>query len=283
MTATVTNDYLRKEFENFEKADDLGNLLEELQHSTLIVPMDDTMEGFAMIEINDEIYIPLFTDIHEYQKVSFSPNFHPEVFDFNFYLELLYRDINGFVVNVESERFPITKEFREFMDTDYRFDLDYRPFTAKEIKEIYDSIDNSQLREFLNDESNREDFDSLMNLLLKSDLLSVVVSKDNLGDYQENGVISYRCHGKISYMVTMDNCAVLFSSKDKISINIEEYNTYSILVNLGLFIDSVLKRDLAGIRLDDDIVISRDYLIDFMKGFTGPSLDSYDDYAFEIE
>lgn len=282
MTETITNDFLRKEFENFEKADDLGNLLEELQHSTLIVPMNDSQEGFAMIEINDEIYIPLFTDIHEYQKVNFSTDFHPEAFDFNFYLELLYRDINGFVVNVESERFPITKKFREFMDTDYRFDLDYQPFTMKEIKDIYDSIDNSQLREFLNDEANRGDLDELMNLLLNSDLLSLVVSKDNLGDYQENGVISYWPHGKISYLVTMDNYAVLFSSKDKIKMVPEDHYAYSILVNLGLFIDFVLKRDIAGIILDDDIVISRDYLIDFMKGFTGPSIDTYEGYVFII-
>ena len=75
MPTAVTNEYLRKEFNNFELNEDLGNLIEELKYSTLIVPIDIENEGCVMVSMNDEDYIPLFTDIHEYQKVNFN-KFH---------------------------------------------------------------------------------------------------------------------------------------------------------------------------------------------------------------
>ena len=145
MPTAVTNEYLRKEFNNFELNEDFGNLIDELKYSTLIVPIDIEKEGCVMVGMNDEVYIPIFTDIHEYQKVNFGKNVHPEVFEFNFYLEILKTGALGFIVNIESERFPITQEFLDLMDKDYMFDLDYQPFTAKEIKRIHDSIDNHEL------------------------------------------------------------------------------------------------------------------------------------------
>ena len=283
MAATVTNEHLRREFDNFEKTGDFKNLFEELRFSTLIVPVDHNEKGFAMLEMNGETYIPIFTDIHEYHKVPFGTSFRPEAFEFNFYLEILQRgDIGGFVVNVESERFPIIKEFLKIMDTDYMFDLDYQPFTHKEIARIHDSIDNCELKDFLNDESNRRDLDSLMKVLLKSDLLTVIVSKDDLDYLQEDDVIPLLYARNITYFRTRDNYAVIFSSEDEIDLKIENHYIYSILVNLGLFIDFVLKSDLSGIILDDDIVITREVLLDFMKEFNCPSLDEYDDYAFLI-
>ena len=283
MPTAVTNEHLRKEFDNFENNGDLGNLFEELQYSTLIVPMDSTEEGCAMIEMDKRLYIPLFTDIHEYQKVSFGHDIRPKAFEFNFYLEVLQRgEIEGFIINVESERFPVTKDFLDFMDTDYRFDLDYHPFTQKEIQELYDSIDNTELKDFLNDDESRWDFDRLMDLLLKSDIFSAIVSDDDLDTLEKNGVISLNNAEKRTYFRTGDNYAVLFSSGDKINICLKNYHVYSILVNLGLFIDFVLKGDLEGIIVDEDVVISRDFLMGFMKGFSSPSLDKYDDYAFLI-
>ena len=283
MPTTVTNEHLRKEFENFERNEDLEKLLDELRYSTLIAPMDADRDAFSMITMAGELYIPLFTDIHEYRKVDFKSNFRPAAFEFNFYIEILQRgDIGGFIVNVESERFPITGIFLDFVDTDYRFDLDYRPFTEREIQEIHDSIDNRELEDFLSDESGRWDYDTLMELLLKSDLLSVTVSKENPKKFTENSAISVLEIENPTYYRTRDNYTVLFSSTDKINITLEGCHLYSVLVNLGIFIDFVLKSDLEGIVVDGDVVVSRDYLIDFMNGFSTPSLDKYDDWMFLI-
>lgn len=284
MQTTVTNEHLRKEFDDFEKTEELGNLLEELMYSTLIAPVDDVHEGFAMIEMADNSYIPLFTDVHEYQKVKFDGNIHPKAFEFNFYLEILQKgDIEGFVVNVESERFPITKEFLEFMDTNYMFDLDYLPFTYKEIRNVYDSINNVELEEFLKNSDNHWDFDSLMDILLKSDLLTVVASKSSFDEFQNNGVISRMDMGELSNCRSSDGCALIFSSRQKINCSSGNIKIYAQLVNLPLFIDDVLKSDLAGIRIDENIVISRDFLINFMKDFNCPNLDGCDSYVFILE
>ena len=281
MQTTVTNEHLRKEFDDFEKTEELGNLLEELKYSTLIAPVDGVYEGFAMIEMAGNTYIPLFTDVHEYQKVKFDGNIRPKSFEFNFYLEILQKgDIEGFVVNVESERFPITKEFLEFMDTNYMFDLDFQPFTFKEIRNVYDSINNVELEEFLKNKDNHWDLDSLMDILLKSDLLTVVASKSSFDEFQNNGVISRMDMGELSNCRSRDGCAMIFSSRQKINCSSENNKIYAQLVNLPLFIDDVLKSDLAGIRIDENIVISRDFLINFMKDFNCPNLDGCDSYVF---
>ena len=168
------------------------------------------------------------------------------------------------------------------MDRDYMFDLDYQPFTSKEIRKIYDSIDNQELEKFLEDKSNIWDLDSLMEILLKSDLLTVVASINSLKGLEENGAISIHDPDTIVYCRTHDKCALVFSSKDKINPPHRNINFYIQLVNLPLFIDFILKKDLAGIKLNDEIVISRDFLIEFMKDFSTPNVDRYDDYLFTI-
>ena len=282
MNTTVTNEHLRKEFDNFEKTGDVGNLLEELRFSTLIAPVDVEQDGCVMIEMAGDCYIPLFTDIHEYQKVKFEEGVIPSTFEFNFYLELLKNGLHGFIVNVESERVPITGEFLDFMDTDYILDQDYQPFTAKEIRKIYDSIDNSELEEFLEDDKNRWDFDSLMEILLKSDLLTPVGADRNCDGLAEDGVISTMEIGNLRHALGNDKCAILFSSRDRINPPNRNISIYAQLVNLPLFIDFVLKRDLEGIRLDENITLPREFLINFMKGFRCPCMSKYDDYVFLI-
>lgn len=283
MSATVTNEYLRKEFDNLEKTGELGNLIEELEYSTLIAPVNDDGSSCAMITMAGENYVPIFTDIHEFQKVDFKGDFHPEAFDFNFYLEQMKNGLSGLIVNVESERFPITRIFLDIMDTNYMFDLDYKPFTLNEIRKIYDSINNEEFEEFLKNDGHRWDLDSLMEILLKSDLLTLVGSQKSLDEFEENGVITINNHEGLSYCKTSDRCAVLFSSRDNVKFKPKnKIKTYSQLVNLGVFIDNVLKSDLAGIRLDGDIVFSRDFLMDFMKGFNSPCMDKFDDYLFRI-
>lgn len=280
MITAVTNEYLRKEFDNFEKEKGLGNLLEELKYSTLIAPVDENKTGCAMITAGDEIFIPLFTDIYEYQKVDFKGNFHPEAFDFNFYLELLKNGLHGFIVNVESERFPVTREFLDFMDTDYMFDLDYQPFTKKEISEIFDNLNNSELSEFIKNERNCWDSEKLMEILLKSDILAPVASKKSFDD--DDVVISVNGMNGLQYCRSEDKFSLIFSAPDKIHPPHRNANFYCRFVNLPLFIDYALRSDLAGIKLDENIVLSREFLMDFMKNFSSPCIDTYDGYIFRI-
>jgi hypothetical protein len=201
-------------------------------------------------------------------------DFRPEAYYFNFYLELLEDGCNGFVINPKSERFIITREILNVMDTDYMFHLDYEPFTFKEIIEIYDSIDNSELHEFMKD--NRWDLMGLMEMLLKSDLLTLINSEKPLEEIDDTGI--YDCIGEISFQ-SIENYALIFS-KPLIGHNYR--NSYSQLVNLPLFIDDALKNDLSGILLNNSLVIPRKVLIDFMKTFSCPCLDDYSFFAFSL-
>ena len=181
MTETITHKYLKRQLEIFEETEDLDNLFKELQFSTLLLPVyaDGDIVSFPLLAFEDEKLVPVFTDIHEFNKVSFTGDLKLVPYDFNFYLELL-DEVDGIVIDVEGERFPLTKEIKDFMDTNYIFDYDPQVFTLKEIKQIKDSINNAELEEFLKDESNFWDFEHLMDLLLKSDLLAVALSMADL-------------------------------------------------------------------------------------------------------
>ena len=272
MPTAVTNRFLRKELDNYENTKDMENVYGELKYSTLIIP--DNGKDFVKINVDGKELIPIFTDIHEYQKQNLDVDFRPQAYYFNFYLELLQDGCNGFVINPKSERFIITREILNVMDTDYMFHLDYEPFTFKEIIEIYDSIDNSELHEFMKD--NRWDLMGLMEMLLKSDLLTLINSEKPLEEIDDTGV--YDCIGEISFQ-SIENYALIFS-KPLIGHNYR--NSYSQLVNLPLFIDDALKNDLSGILLNNSLVIPRKVLIDFMKNFNCPCLDDYSFFAFSL-
>ena len=272
MPTAVTNRFLRKELDNYENTKDMENVYGELKYSTLIIP--DNGKDFVKINVDGKELIPIFTDIHEYQKQNLDVDFRPEAYYFNFYLELLEDGCDGFVINPKSERFIITREILNVMDTDYMFHLDYEPFTFKEIIEIYDSIDNSKLHEFMKD--NRWDLMGIMEMLLKSDLLTLINSEKPLEEIDDTGV--YDCIGEISFQ-SIENYALIFS-KPLIGHNYR--NSYSQLVNLPLFIDDALKNDLSGILLNNSLVIPRKVMIDFMKTFSGPCLDDYSFFAFSL-
>ena len=273
MSTFATNRFLRRELDNFQKTNEIGQLYGELKYSTLIVPVND--KEFMTVNVDGRKLIPCFTDIHEYQKLNPCEDFQPKAYYFNFYLELLERECSGFVLNPKSENFIISQDILEVMDTDYMFDLDYMPFTVKEIERIYNSIDNSKIQEFI--ENDCWDLEELMEILLKSDLLTLINTEGELDEIDDTGI--YGCFSKVSYEC-IKNYALLFS-KPLIGRNV--HNSYSQLVNLPLFIDEALKNDLSGIMLDSKVILPRDFLIDFMMSFKGPFINDYSFYAFSLE
>lgn len=270
MPTTVTNRFLRKQMDNLEKKEETANLYEELKYSSLIIPVNGN--EYERVNVDGRELIPLSTDIHEYRKLNLDDDFLPKACHFNFYLELLQRGCPGFIVNPESEGFIITSDILEVMDTDYMFDLDYQPITFSHIREIYDSMDNREISEFIT--SDGRDLYGLMEILLSSDLLSLICTEEPLEDIDGTGIMD--CSARTSYCC-MENYALLFS---KHCVGQGHENSYSQLVNLHLFIDEALKNDLSGIILDNSIVLSRDFLIDFMKSFNCPCIDDYTFFAF---
>ena len=290
MIRTVTHKYLKRQFENFEKTEEVDDLLAELQFSTLILPisMENGSFNFPAVSFEDENYAPVFTDIYEYDKLNFSDDFIPVANDFDFYMNLLEEDVDGIVVDIEGERFPITVEFKEFIKSNYT-DSNPKILTLKEIKQIKNSINNQDLEEFLKDESNFWDFETLMNLLSKSDIFKVVLSENDLSDMADDGVISLEGIDELpSAMLSKfsESYALIYTKESEVKPKNNLMHPYLQLVNFPEFINRILLDDLDGIIVNENsqhITIPREYLLNFLKDFEGSNLNKYDDYAFVME
>lgn len=269
MSETVTNRFLRKALGNLE---DIDEIYGELKYSVLIIPLKE--DKYPTVKRNGKEMIPVFTDIHEYQKQNLDEDFRPSAYYFNCYLELLEAGSPDLVINPKSENFIITDKILDVMETDYMFHLDYQPFTTREIKEMYLSLDNSKILQFIS--ADNMDLDELMEILMSSDLLTLISSKEPLDLIDDAGI--YGCFCPTSFQV-IDNFALIFSNHLK---GLNNGNSYSQFVNLSQFIDEMLKNDISGILLDYSIVIPRKFLIDYMKNFNCPSLDDYSMYAFSL-
>lgn len=287
MNQTITHKYLRYILDNLSE-ENFSDLLVELQYSTLIIPANEH-DGIPIIEFNKEQYIPLFTDIHEFEKFKNEEDFMAVDNDFNVYLEMLAcEEFPGFVINPDSEKFPIKKEILRHMKPDYIFEQDYEPFTTNEIRKFKNSIDNTELNEFISEESNRYDLCSLMKKLEKSRLLTLLMSHKDYNHEAEDGVIySIEKIPKCLYGVWDKSYILLFSREPtRDMIPDDSVFKYTQIVNLPLLIRDVLNHDLDGFILNVDkenIIISREHLRDYMKDFRCPVLDDYGMYAFTIQ
>lgn len=279
MTLTVTHKHLRKILDNPNNYSH-EDFLMELKYSTLIAPGGDDIPY-----IRNRL-IPLFTDIYEFNKFKNSEGYRCVPHEFNDYLELSrnYDLICGFIINPDSEKFVLSREFLEDMDADYIFDQDYRPFTVREIRRLKDSIDNSRLNDFISDESNIWDLERLVEMLNDSTLLTLLLSEES--QKSEDGVVPiFHQIPKCLKEMGNGNYPLLFSREVTTDFLDKECYPYSQIVNFPLAVKEVLNNDFDGFILnidDENITVPRESLRDFMKGFRCPLIDDYSGYAFTI-
>ena len=253
----------------------------ELKYSTLIAPAGDE------VPLTENRCIPLFADIYEFNKFNTEDKYRHVSHEFNDYLEILGISdrIHGFMINPDSEKFTLSREFLEGMDTDYTFDQDYQPFTAREIRKLKNSINNTELDDFIKDETLIWDLERLVRLLNDSLLLTLLISKD--GQEVENGVIPiFHTIPKCLHEVGGRNYLLLFSREVTTDFIEKDTHGYSQIVNFPLAVKEALNNDLDGFILninDENITVPRESLRDFMKDFRCPCIDDYSRYAFTIE
>ena len=290
MNRTITHKHLKRQFDIFEKTSELEDLLAELQFSTLLLPInieDDTLE-FPILMADDERYAPVFTDVYEYNKIDFPKTFTLTAHEFDFYLNLLDEKIDGILIDVDGDRFPLTKEFQNVINPNHIFDYNPQVFTLNEIKQIKDSVDNEELEEFLNDKSNWWDYEKLIELLLKSDLFTVVLSEEDMSSNAEKGVISLHDDMLPTALIAKatESYALIYTKEDEVIPKNNPMYPYLQLVNLPELIKCVLLDDLDGIILNENsqnITIPRNFLLNLLKDFKSPNVNKYDNYAFVFD
>lgn len=279
MTLTIIHKHLRSILDNLNE-DNWDDLMMELKYSTLIAPAGDDLP------LTENRYIPLFTDIHEFNKFNRDNKYRHVPHEFNDYLEILGISdlIRGFMINPDSEKFTLSREFLEDMGTDYIFDQDYQPFTSHEIRKLKNSINNTELNDFIKDETLIWDLEKLVRLLNDSLLLTLLISKE--GQEAENGVIPiFHTIPKCLHEVGGRNYLLLFSREVTTDFIEKDIHGYSQIVNFPLAIKEVLNNDLDGFILnidDKNLTVPREALRDFMKDFRCPCIDDYSRYAFTI-
>ena len=291
MIRTVTHKHLKRQIDILEKTEGIDDLLVELQFSTLLLPVnvENNTLSFPLVQIDDEIYAPVFTDIYEYNKIDLEEDFTLIPNQFDFYMNLLDEKIDGILIDVEGERFPLTKQFKKVIGNGNIFDYDPQVFTLKEIKQIKDSVNNEKLEEFLKDESNWWDYEKIMELLLKSDLFKVVLSEEDLSYKSKYGVISLHDVEMLPTALAAkgtESYALVYTKEDEVIPKNNLLHPYLQLVNLPEFINQVLLDDLDGIILNENsqnITIPREFLLNLLKDFKSPNVDKYDDYVFVLD
>ena len=273
----VNHDNLRRHLAEFEeKGDDVSDdtlnmLLAELQHSCLIIAGDvSTTHQMAVFNHDGKRHGFLFTDMDEFRK--FDPNGEcpSQACDFELYKTMVESgDVDGFVLNPMSEGFIIIREIFESIrilpQRDYPSDGAYNSF---ELKGLRDSMDNRKLEEFIGDPSNIGRYEELFDEISDSTLLTLMVSRDDLSEFAEDGIINMEDTPRgFLYVDDMGGkYATVYTSEDRISSVSTDLNKYSQIVNFSQLTNYVLNAGLDGIIINpkcENVMIFREVLLEY--------------------
>ncbi|WP_405293936.1 SseB family protein [Methanobrevibacter sp.] len=275
----VKHDNLRKCLEEIaQKREDvdetiLRRLLAELKHSNLIIAGEITESSnmLAVCEDEGKRYGFLFTDMHEFRKFVPQGECECETYDFEFYKKMVGLGVtDGFILNPESEGFIIIREvfdiIKHLPQHEY---IPENPYTKSELKLIKDSIDNGMLEDFIRDSANLGNYEELFDEISHSTLLTLMLSRDDLSEYAEGGVISMEDTGPLGFLYLDEiggQYATVYTSEDEMEGVATEYNRYSQIVNFSQMANFILNDDMDGIIINpnsQNILISRDVLLEF--------------------
>ena len=248
-------------------------LINEFRYSNLHIPAkreDGTLQ-FIIYEDDRVKITPLFTDREEFRKF-FRDDEDIQLLEnpFELYRNILKTtDIEGYVLNPASEKYYFSKQFilsienipkTNFYSTNH--------YTARELKEVKDNIDNSGLENFISDRGNAGDYMGLMEELSKSTLLTLMLSDLRI----EKDIIDLNRTGPIAQMY-LDRVggtyATIFTSEEKLDAINTKRHKYSQVINLPTLVNFVLSEDMEGILLNpetDNVLIPRSVLLKFSLG-----------------
>ena len=275
--------HLRLVIEDIHANDDkltqdlLLRLINEFKFSNLLIPAkkENGTLNFIIYEDEDGKITPLFTDRDEFYKFYKSEDIQVLENPFELYQNIIKTtDIEGYILNPASEKYLFTKKFilgitnlpkTNFYTTD--------PYTESELKDLFDSIDNSELESFISKRENAGYYEALFEKMSHSRVLGLMLSSNDLSSYAENGIISMQTTGPIAQM-HFDRIggeyATIFTSTDKMKEVKTDYHAYAQIVNVATLVNFVLSEDMDGIVINpesDNILIPRGELLKYSFGF----------------
>jgi hypothetical protein len=275
----VKHDNLRRYLEEFHiKGEDvsdetLKNIFGELKHSNLIVAGDlnEFSPQLAIFEHEDKRYGFLFTDMDEFRKFVPDGECGSQTCEFAVYKMIVESgDVDGFVLNPESEGFVIIRKI--FESIEYLPEHEYPQdgaYSTGELKALKDSIDNKGLEKFIGNSSNIGRYEELFEEISNSTLLTLMVSREDLAFMAEDGVISL-VESEPKGFLYLDEIggkyATVYTSEDKINEVSTEYNKYSQLVNFSQLTNYILNDDLDGIIINpncENVLLTREVLLEY--------------------
>ena len=248
-------------------------LINEFRYSNLYIAArkENNTLNFITYDYEDLKLTALFTDPDEFNKFHHEGDVQLLQNSFELYQNILKTtDIDGYILNPASEKYLFTKEFiltisnipkTSFYTTDV--------YSGEELYEMYRSIDNSELEEYISDRNNVGDYEGLFEQLSNSQPLTMMVSDIEINE----DIIDLKKTGPVAGMYTDKVGGIyvtIFSSTDKMkSVNTQKFK-YSQLVNLAMLVNYVLSEDLDGIVLNpesDNVLIPRSVLLKYSLGF----------------
>ena len=276
----IRHENLRKAFEKFINTDmdeltdeDGERLLNELKHSCLIIAADriDGDMDFRVLEIGEKEYGILFSDMDEFRKTFSDDECESYSFDFEIYQKALECGLfDGFLFNPNSEGLLIEKElFLRITDLPQSVHDHDHAYKTEELVQLRKSIDNGKLEQFLADSSNIGNYEGLINCMADSVMLTLMLSRDDLRDYADDGIINMAETGPLGFLYTDEvggQYSTLFTSEEKMKSVDTEYMKYFQIVNVSMMTNFVLNDDMDGIIINpgsDNVLLSRDVLLEY--------------------
>ena len=297
-----TNKYLKasiKEIRNFfdnstnPPEDMYLNLILELKVSNLMLPaiFDGEHISFPHVEIDGETtLLPLFTSEEEMGKYS------KDFFSFNneiAYFVKIVRDfkLDGVLIDMMSDEFCIDTELLE------KIPIATEKITGKgldgaKLREIAFKEKNRSLKRFIRKDSNFNKFDKLSKLLVKSVLLNVVVSDEDISGLARDGVIDRQESDTFTMFTTKsgrEHYGAVYTDIDAISEfhDTLDYFYYAQVTNKFRVFNFILSHDLDGLIINpgtDEYYVPRQVLLHMADDdLMNPDFEDATRYAFPVK
>lgn len=273
---TIKHEHLRNvisDFKDNSTEENFEKLIGELKHSCLIMVGDENQKEFSLnyVQSQEGEFGLLFTDMDEYRKVFPDFELPTRFYDFATYANILKNiDLDGYIINIESESFAIYKEFVDLLDSMPNNNFPVKnAYDTKQLKKVKDNIDNLSLEKFIGDSNNIGKYEELFDEISKSNLLTLILSDNNLSQFEDGGVILLNESDPLGFLyidTVGGEYATVFTSENKLKTVKTEYNKYSELVNFSQIVNFVLNDDMDGIIINpglENIILSREVLMNY--------------------